>query len=217
MQSKLDPLPPLLANFDLDAHVSLIVRSLAFDPNLKQMHSDLSGPGARERNFWANYFFHCAYARYVAGLSIDEIWGAPENRPELKQVTTAMSDGGSVAGGEDGAASAAGSEVVTFDDEGEVAASAVEPSSVGGTKTMAPVSGSAPIAAAGRDNDIENDEERDSSYEVVSRGESVPSPAGGGVATGEGVDNDDLNLEDDGDMDDLEAEIARELEEMEGM
>lgn len=25
-------------------------------------------------NFWRNYFFHCAYTRYEAGLSIDEIW-----------------------------------------------------------------------------------------------------------------------------------------------
>jgi hypothetical protein len=24
--------------------------------------------------FWKNYFFHCAFTRYEAGLSIDEIW-----------------------------------------------------------------------------------------------------------------------------------------------
>jgi hypothetical protein len=33
-----------------------------------------SGGGPREKVFWHNYFFHCAYTRYEAGLSIDEIW-----------------------------------------------------------------------------------------------------------------------------------------------
>ena len=32
------------------------------------------GGGIREHIFWKNYFFHCAYTRYEAGLSIDEIW-----------------------------------------------------------------------------------------------------------------------------------------------
>jgi hypothetical protein len=32
------------------------------------------GGGERELIFWRNYFFHCAYTRYEAGLSIDEIW-----------------------------------------------------------------------------------------------------------------------------------------------
>ena len=34
----------------------------------------ISGGGAREQVFWKNYFFHCAFTRYEAGLSIDEIW-----------------------------------------------------------------------------------------------------------------------------------------------
>jgi hypothetical protein len=32
------------------------------------------GGGPREQIFWKNYFFHCAFTRYEAGLSIDEIW-----------------------------------------------------------------------------------------------------------------------------------------------
>jgi hypothetical protein len=32
--------------------------------------------------FWKNYFFHCAYARYEAGLSIDEIWSNRTDTPE---------------------------------------------------------------------------------------------------------------------------------------
>ena len=111
--SKLEPLPVLLQEFDLDAHVGLINRLLKEDPKLVEMQSALSGKncacfhdvvastlvllrtwslikflraleiiclfsivggGERERIFWRNYFFHCAYTRYEAGLSIDEIW-----------------------------------------------------------------------------------------------------------------------------------------------
>lgn len=74
MLAKLEPLPPLLENFDLDEHVGLIQRVLVEDPKLVEMQGDLSGGGTRERTFWRNYFFHCAFARYEAGLSIDEIW-----------------------------------------------------------------------------------------------------------------------------------------------
>lgn len=72
--SKLQPLPALLADFDLDTHVGLIQRLFEVDPKLVEMHSRLSSGGKRELTFWKNYFFHCAYTRYEAGLSIDEIW-----------------------------------------------------------------------------------------------------------------------------------------------
>uniref|UniRef100_A0A7S2VAW2 BSD domain-containing protein n=1 Tax=Entomoneis paludosa TaxID=265537 RepID=A0A7S2VAW2_9STRA len=72
--SKLEPLPNLLGDFDLDSHVGLIQRLLEVDGNLVQMQSSLSGGGARESVFWKNYFFHCAYSRYEAGLSVDEVW-----------------------------------------------------------------------------------------------------------------------------------------------
>lgn len=70
----LEPLPPLLAYFDLNAHVGLIQKLLAADPQLVKMQSQLSGGGEHERVFWHNYFFACAWCRYEAGLSIDEIW-----------------------------------------------------------------------------------------------------------------------------------------------
>lgn len=72
--SKLQPLPTLLADFDLDTHVGLIQRLLKVDPKLVETQSRLSSGGQRELVFWKNYFFHCAYTRYEAGLSIDEIW-----------------------------------------------------------------------------------------------------------------------------------------------
>ncbi|KAL7468217.1 hypothetical protein ACHAXS_008446 [Conticribra weissflogii] len=77
--SKLQPLPALLSNFDLDTHVGLIQRLFKEDKKLVEMHSRLSSGGEKEVAFWKNYFFHCAYARYEAGLSIDEIWSSEHN------------------------------------------------------------------------------------------------------------------------------------------
>eukprot|EP00573_Skeletonema_grethae_P002159 CAMPEP_0201690078 /NCGR_PEP_ID=MMETSP0578-20130828/3553_1 /ASSEMBLY_ACC=CAM_ASM_000663 /TAXON_ID=267565 /ORGANISM="Skeletonema grethea, Strain CCMP 1804" /LENGTH=346 /DNA_ID=CAMNT_0048174927 /DNA_START=158 /DNA_END=1198 /DNA_ORIENTATION=- len=77
--SKLQPIPELLSDFDIDTHVGLIERVLKEDKQLVEMHKRLSSGGDRERTFWKNYFFHCAYARYEAGLSIDEIW-CPEQQ-----------------------------------------------------------------------------------------------------------------------------------------
>ena len=77
--SKLQPIPELLSDFDIDTHVGLIERVLKEDRQLVEMHKRLSSGGHRERTFWKNYFFHCAYARYEAGLSIDEIW-CPEQQ-----------------------------------------------------------------------------------------------------------------------------------------
>lgn len=78
MLAKLEPLPQMLEDFDLDEHVGLIQRVLKEDPKLVTMQATLSGGGARERIFWHNYFFHCAFTRYKCGLSIDEIWSYQE-------------------------------------------------------------------------------------------------------------------------------------------
>lgn len=50
--AKLEPLPPLLRDFDLDSHVGLIQRLLKEDPKLEKQQSTLSGKspiGARKR------------------------------------------------------------------------------------------------------------------------------------------------------------------------
>mmetsp|Transcript_2642 Transcript_2642/g.7292 ORF Transcript_2642/g.7292 Transcript_2642/m.7292 type:complete len:398 (-) Transcript_2642:338-1531(-) len=86
--SKLEPLPTLLGEFDLDSHVGLIERVLKEDQDLVHMQSSLSGGGSRETIFWKNYFFHCAYCRYEAGLSVDEVWSEEaviRNDQERKQ------------------------------------------------------------------------------------------------------------------------------------
>jgi hypothetical protein len=36
--------------------------------------------------FWHNYFFHCAYTRYEAGLSIDEIWSYQPEENQTEEV-----------------------------------------------------------------------------------------------------------------------------------
>lgn len=46
----------------------------------------LTGGGAREKVFWRNYFFHCAFTRYEAGLSIDEIWSDQPPPPPTNDV-----------------------------------------------------------------------------------------------------------------------------------
>ncbi|GKY93053.1 hypothetical protein MPSEU_000273600 [Mayamaea pseudoterrestris] len=74
----LEPLPPLLQNFEIETHVGLIQKMLKEDANLSKLHSKY-GVGESELTFWRNYFFHCAFCRYEAGLSIDEIWS--ENQP----------------------------------------------------------------------------------------------------------------------------------------
>lgn len=71
---KMGKLPILLDEFDLDAHVGLIERLFKLDANLVKMHSNLSNAGKTEKIFWKNYFFHCAYHRYDKGLGVEEIW-----------------------------------------------------------------------------------------------------------------------------------------------
>lgn len=71
---KMGPLPQLLDEFDLDAHVGLIERLFKVDKELVRSHSQLESAGKSEKIFWKNYFFHCAFIRYEKGLSVDEIW-----------------------------------------------------------------------------------------------------------------------------------------------
>lgn len=210
-KAKLDPLPPLLQDFDLDAHVGLIERLFKEDPNLVAQHADLAGAGEREKSFWRNYFFHCALARYEAGLSVDEIWGdQPLELPKDVAVTSAA------AAAADEASEHPVDETITFepasparpvsdvlDDAGAAATASV------GASLSAPSTGGAPSIssgaggpAAGGTSVSQNSSASDySPYEMVGSG-----GVGAGTTDGEGEAED---------MDDLEAEIARELEGLE--
>jgi hypothetical protein len=144
------------------------------------------GGGARERIFWQNYFFHCAFTRYEAGLSVDEIWSYQVQSSESEQaISTSEQDGksGNVPGIEE--------ETVFFDGSGEMATTDVH----AGFQDVEDVMAADEIGA-----DV--------------TGETS------GTVTSEGSPNNGFELvEDDGDvgsgdpeLDELEAEIARELE-----
>jgi len=92
---KMGKLPILLDEFDLDAHVGLIERLFRLDANLVKMHSNLSNAGKTEKIFWKNYFFHCAYHRYDKGLGVEEIWVV-----NSRNVSPPMSNEGQIIEGE---------------------------------------------------------------------------------------------------------------------
>jgi hypothetical protein len=180
---KLEPLPPLLGNFDLDSHVGLIEKVLKEDPELVQMQSKLSGGGEREKVFWRNYFFHCAYTRYEAGLSIDEIWS---DQPPMVESTEA-----SVEEVEESTEE----ETITFVNDAEEDGPDAQPAT---TKAFA----TDPSASTHALNEGEKD-----------------TSSGGALEGGDfemvgdsGGDSDEVLDAADYELDELEAEIARELE-----
>lgn len=187
--AKLEPLPPLLRDFDLDSHVGLIQKLLKVDPELQRQQSTISGGGDREKVFWHNYFFHCAYTRYEAGLSIDEIWSFQAEDTQAvnvdpdKQVEAEVS----------------AEEVVVFDDAESDRMSASDsafiPDEISGEKPSDAVTGSAMSEGAN----------------VVDAKE--PSPSGSATSDFEMLDEGEEDMgTGDPILDELEAEIARELE-----
>ena len=117
-----------------------------------------TGGGERERIFWKNYFFHCAYTRYEAGLSIDEIWS---DQPPTVRVSVPEEPE---------------EETITFEEEGPVEAAFATPEPQVGTEVKPDEDGSNP--SEGNSYDMVNENEEEIDYE----------------------------------LDELEAEIARELE-----
>ena len=139
----------------------------------------ISGGGAREKVFWHNYFFHCAYTRYTAGLSIDEIWSfQPEKSQEAAAEAAAQVE-------ED----AAVEETVVFDNSGEAEEAVAE----------------AAFPAADSTNEAEIPA---TTAEEPSSDNSPANSAGGFELVDDGLDAGSGDPE----LDELEAEIARELE-----
>jgi hypothetical protein len=156
------------------------------------------GGGIREHIFWKNYFFHCAYTRYEAGLSIDEIWSEvpieDTNQPPAESKSNTLSTiplVSTIAGKSDEV-----EETITFDVEKTsnvsvpttIAEQAPQLFDHDDTTTAAP---SEP------DYEMMNDDTllMDSTLNINNDG-----------AIGEPLDDGDYEL------DELEAEIARELE-----
>ncbi|KAG7368457.1 hypothetical protein IV203_031200 [Nitzschia inconspicua] len=189
--AKLQPLPPLLEEFDLDAHVGLIQRVLKEDPVLVKMQANLSGGGTREQIFWKNYFFHCAFTRYEAGLSIDEIWSyhvqSVEENQDAQTVATLS--------GEQNAQGAAGREEETVVFDADPTEGTTESSHAGFQDMEKVVSDERKDAEAGGAAD-------------ASVGQSDGSGNNGFDMLDDSVDGEAVDPE----LDELEAEILRELE-----
>lgn len=187
--AKLEPLPTLLDEFSLDAHVGLIQKLLKVDPGLVNMQANLSGGGEREKVFWRNYFFHCAFTRYEAGLSIDEIWSYQKesiiiNQPE----TTSIECIGDVNGSLTTVTGNNEEEAIVFDSSGDQNIGFQSVEEVAEADTISDRNG------AGTDTSLTalSEGSTNNGFELVDDAvdESIGDPA----------------------LDELEAEIARELE-----
>lgn len=184
MLAKLEPLPSLLEDFDLDEHVGLIQKILKEDPKLVDMQAFLSGGGDRERTFWRNYFFHCAFTRYECGLSIDEIWSYQEESNitnESENASTEYDD-----------ADVASTTVASMNEEDTIIFDGTDADNVTTT------------ADTTCDENVDGAGTTDASLAALSEG----SPGN----DFELVDEDLNEGSGDPELDELEAEIARELE-----
>jgi len=229
--AKLEPLPPLLEEFDLDTHVGLIQRLLGVDENLSRVHSQLSNAGEKEKIFWKNYFFHCAYVRYENGLSVDEIWAskpsAPSSEELAKAAAAAASQHESIEEEEekDDNKDEESGEIVFESNSAEYDHPKVESSAgvVGTPATTTPSTGIIITTATTKNNSSPSSSTtQDNSYEMIANEAAAAAEDDddddviatvGDVSYGGGDDNDDDGVDDgDLDLDDLDAEIARELE-----
>lgn len=200
--SALEPLPKLLKDFDLDAHVGLIQRLLAEDAHLVKMQSKLSGGGEREHYFWKNFFFHCAYARYEAGLSIDEIWSDEDPMERKAKQEAEKQAAADKAAAEQGIPPASASEEeITFDEDTtkpteETAFAAPEPE----TEVIV--------------DEVDTPADDPSPASVVSSSAADSSGGFENISSDNIIEDDDAFGDDgfDVELDELEAEIARELE-----
>jgi len=185
MLKNLEPLPSLLEEFDLDEHVGLIQRVMKEDPKLVAMQANFSGGGLREKTFWRNYFFHCAFSRYEAGLSLDEIWSYGEesaNTGNIEETTAKEDTPTSSEVNEEGAT--IGGESLEFVEE--------------------PTFPTTPPADTTVDLNDPAAGTTDGSLTELSE----LSPKNGF----ELIEDDDVEIPGDPELDELEAEIARELE-----
>ena len=160
-----------------------------FVDDLNSFHIDaVVGGGARERVFWNNYFFHCAFTRYEAGLSIDEIWSYQQESSSQGDNRGAAPSEGGVDGEVAGASDKTEEELVDFDGSAEPTGSAFQELEGGA-----------------------NEEETAGKH--IAGG---PEPAFGNLNAGNDFELVDCDAADEGisdpELDELEAEIARELE-----
>lgn len=188
LQESSQPAMALLPlDFDLESYVGLVERLLQIDANLKERHAELIGDDeVSDLTFWKNYFHHCSLARMEIGLDVDELWGT---KPELKGAASSKSisestDAQSISGSaaNENESSSVVSEEITFTTQ--------LPTVADQTDATAAIAGSSPAP--------------------VSHGSSSQSESGNGYNTSGG--SSEYDKVSDSDLDDLAAEIAKELE-----
>ena len=84
--------------FDLEYYVGVIKKLLELDQNLDSMHAYLIGEDLiSDSDFWKNYFHHCALARIEIGLDTDEFWSQymPKLIHNTPAVTSIVNESGS--------------------------------------------------------------------------------------------------------------------------
>lgn len=178
-----DNFPDLLKEFDLDAHVGLIQRLLQEDNNLKEMQSQFLCGGEKEKRFWRNYFYNCAKARTNLGLSLEEIWTSEDSVSNSKQGTIGA------------ATDTVGENGDTNKNKGNGGAAAAAGAAGGKTKT-------GPLETAVAKTTLSSTMEPDSSSTMEDEAKSDSNSPG----------KDFEMVDDQEDLDDLAAEIAKELE-----
>jgi len=193
-------MPPLLENFDLDAHIGLVRRMFDVDPNLVEMHGNLSGTAVDEVVFWKNYFLNCALTRSDIGLSIHEIWGNDVHRPtddELREQAKVSQKNPLLFSFQSKTTCPSKEEEITFDEDASSSLQGGDAKSCSSTSKSTTASGPSPslppllgggTKSISSDNDVNWRVTPPNDYDVVS---TTPS---------------------DSDLEDLDAEIARELE-----
>jgi hypothetical protein len=177
------------------------------------------GGGLREKVFWRNYFFHCAYTRYEAGLSIDEIWSEqaleerktktsspPSSLQQQKDAETTPSNIPSSTNDN------TVEETITFEPD-----VLDEESGVDGKNTTVAVAGASAslfTEVTTNESKIHTDasESAASDFEMVANTKTDTMRKDGNVQEEEEVENLALGGDEDYELDELEAEIARELE-----
>ena len=161
-----------------------------FLPNRQQNLFPMPTILEREKVFWRNYFFHCAFTRYEAGLSIDEIWSdappPPPTHSESGHVDEEIVD----------------FQTTTTTDESTGAARTTTMST---TTTSTTNLGPDDTVATTSADYLFEDDKPSSTESPTSEYEMIDSVMG----------NDDANDDDEdafaGEMDELEAEIAQAL------
>lgn len=176
----------------------------------------LPGGGLREKVFWRNYFFHCAYTRYEAGLSIDEIWSenALEERTKTNPLQSVQQTQHQVVpdtfpadtnnDNKNNLEETITFEPVSVNDE-DTESENVTALAAGGTPLFNEATNDPNVA------DI-SDSAAASDYEMVASSTLKENSRHGVDVEEDVVENLGLGGDEDYELDELEAEIARELE-----